>query len=261
MGDRTLDRKELEPTSDRIAKTPTLLAPPAPMSSILDFSRDSDVLQLAVSLAVTGTFASPALAFAGRPASALAVFGAPWAYAAWEWRRRVRDRTFALPSDVTARCQLLTASECAHCISIPVRHLRKELAPEKGGGGGNYAALGTTTLEAVIDAALPRVQKQTYTEGRGGEKRSAVVSAVTSEFGAERLVRVQSSLWSAPTSSNGATEERLWLGVAPKPPLWVGDEQCVHLCVGMPGGNKSSEFANGVVMPILAVVGADDLTA
>ena len=33
-------------------------------------------------------------------------------------------------------------------------------------------------------------------------------------------------------------EERLWIGVAEKAPKWVGDEQCVHLCMAQGGGGE-----------------------
>ena len=195
---------------------------------------------------------------------ALGLFALPWAYTYYEWRTRVQSQTFALAGDVASKCKLLDVSDCAHCTSIRVRQLKKALQPPPSpAGGSNYPKIDEATLQKVIAEVLPDMQNQGYTEVDGTTKRpNAILQAVTSDFGVERLVRIPGA-WSSKNSA-AAGEERLWIGVAEKAPKWVGDEQCVHLCMAQGGGGNSesaSATANAMIMPMLTRVAADDLVA
>ena len=253
------ERKEFETTTSRVSKSEannTQVAVPNPIGNY----PDGDVLQFAASLAMLGSFLSPVAAFNGRPGIALGAFLGPWTMAAYVWRTRVGSKSHLLPADAAARCKLLESPECAHCLTIPVRQLKKALAPPAA-AGGNYPTLDAAALTTIIDAVLPKVQKATFVTKSGETPRSAVVSAVVSDFGAERLCRAPSMAWSASDHTNGMEEEKLWIGLSAKPPRWVGDEQAVQLCFGMPGGSMQAEYASSIVMPILARIGADDVEA
>lgn len=255
-----VERKEFEATSDRVFKSENFNSFLAPPRSPFDIkARDGERVQFAVTLAITGTIASPIFAGNGRHGTALAIFVAPWAFAISEWRTRVVSKSYQLPVKAARGCQLLQPADydCVHCLSIPVRQLKAALAPQVAPGGGEDPKLDDANLERILDAVLPSAQAATYVDK--GQNRSAVLAAVVSEFGAERRVRAPSAAFSAPNATNGVNEEHLWLGVAAKPPAWAGDEQVVQLCIGMPGGSKQATWASSIVMPIIARVAADDL--
>ena len=260
------EKRELVPTTTRLAQNEQNNSPNynALLAVPLFSTKDGDVLKFAVSLAGVGSLASPMFALTGRPAMALGLFALPWAYTYYEWRTRVQSQTFALAGDVASKCKLLDVSDCAHCTSIRVRQLKKALQPPPSpAGGSNYPKIDEATLQKVIAEVLPDMQNQGYTEVDGQTKRpNAVLQAVTSDFGVERLVRIPGA-WSSKNSA-AAGEERLWIGVAEKAPKWVGDEQCVHLCMAQGGGGNSesaSATANAMIMPMLTRVAADDLVA